>query len=82
MSEVLPACRRATGCGRLLPTANGEAIGRGVPWWGEASRRAASERKQLERNVEMAKKLTMMLAAAVAVAFGARAATETVGGNT
>ena len=60
--------------------------------WGEASRRAANEKKQLEGNIEMTKKLAMTvgtarravrnlaLLAAVAVAIGARAATETVGG--
>ena len=49
---------------------------------GEASRRAASPKKQLERKKKMSKKLTMMLAMAVAVAIGARAATETAGGYT
>ena len=46
----------------------------------EASRRAAKETNQLERNNEMkmTKKL-MILAAAVAVAFGAWAETETAG---
>ena len=60
--------------------------------WGEASRRAASQKKQLEGNVEMTKKLAMTvgtarravrilaLLAAVAVAIGARAERETVGG--
>ena len=50
-------------------------MGRGVP----PSRK---EKKQFERNNEMTKKLTMMLAAAVAVAIGARAERETVGGYT
>ena len=60
--------------------------------WGEASRRAAREKKQLERKKKMAKKLamtvgtarqavrTLALLAAVAVAIGARAERETVGG--
>ena len=62
--------------------------------WGEASRRASNEKKQLERKNEMTKKLAMTvgtarravrnlaLLAAVAVAIGARADTETVGGIT
>ena len=67
-------CRKAAStCGRR--------VGRGVP----PSRK---EKKQFERNNEMTKKLTMTarravrnlaLLAAVAMAIGARAATETVG---
>ena len=66
--DILPAfCRKAAStCGRR--------VGRGVP----PSRK---EKKQFERNNEMTNKL-MMLAAAVAVAIGARAETETVDGYT
>ena len=49
--------------------------------WGEASRRAAKRKRQFERTSEMTKKLLMMCAA-VAVAIGARAETEAVGGYT
>ena len=54
----------------------------GEPWWGEASRRAANEKNQFERNNENMKTKLMILAAAVTVAFGAWADTETVGGYT
>ena len=50
---------------------------------GRARRSAEPHRKQFERNAKMTRKLMMMVAAVAALAaFGAWAATETVGGYT
>ena len=78
----------------LFPRSAGRRAAPAAEGWGEASRRAASPKKQLEGNVEMTKKLAMTggtarrgvrnlaLLAAVAVAIGARAERETGGGYT
>ena len=70
----------------------GGTCGPAAAGWGEASRRAANEKNQFERKKKMTKELAMTvgtarravrnlaLLAAVAVAIGARAEEETVGG--